>query len=321
MESSLPPFRPSASWEVLRRRAELLTELRSFFAGRGFLEVETPLLCRDSVVDLHIDPFAVEVSQPPGETWWLQTSPEFCMKRMLAAGATAIYQVTRAFRQGEIGRWHNPEFTMIEWYRCGDDMRAGMALLAELAQALLSADSVLQIEYAELFRQGTGIDPLDATDEALRDAARCHGLDSTSESTRDDCLDFLFATRVVPSLPREVPAIVYYYPASQAALSRLDPRDDRRAERFELFFRGVELANGYHELTDAAEWRHRARAANRRRASRGQREIPVDSALLSAMESGLPAGSGTALGFDRLVMTALGRQSLSEVMAFPWERA
>ncbi len=320
MEESLPSFAPSASWEVLRRRAELFASLRRFFDERGFLEVETPLLCRDSVVDVHLEPFVVPLLAEEGGLRYLQTSPEFAMKRMLAAGAEAIYQVTRAFRRGEQGRWHNPEFTMVEWYRVGDDLRAGMAHLAELADRLLGQVPREQ-SYAEAFRESVGIDPLEAPDEELSEAARVRGWNGSSHDERDDWLDFLFATVVVPSLRADVPILLYHYPASQAALARLAPDDARVAERFELFFRGVELANGYHELTDANEWRRRAESANERRRKRGRPPIPVESWLLEAMEQGLPPASGTALGFDRLVMTALGKESLAEVMAFPWDRA
>ncbi len=319
------PVGPSASWEVLRRRGELMAALRAFFVARGFLEVETPLLCRDSVVDLHLEPFRVEVDSELesglAEYRWLQTSPEFCLKRLVASGAEAIFEVTRAFRRGEIGPLHNPEFTMVEWYRVGDDLWGGIDLLAELAVELLPVDGVERVEYAELFRRGTGMDPFSASDEELSSLAASRGLATANRATRDDCLEFLFDACVAPELGVNRPVIVYYYPASQAALARLDPADGRRAERFELFYCGVELANGYHELTDASEWRRRADRANRERVARGREAISVESALLAAMEAGLPSCSGVALGFDRLVMTALGKRSLAEVMAFDWSRA
>ncbi len=321
-------FRPTASWANLRLRAELLRELREFFFERGFMEVETPLASADVVVDRHLDPLATLLAGDPrrpdvGRRLWLQTSPEFGMKRLLAAGATAIYQVTRAFRNGEIGPLHNPEFTIVEWYRAGDDQAAGMARLSDLSERLLKRGPAERVSYAAAFEQHVGINPHAATASELRSAAERCGIaaPATLGDDRDGWLDLLLAERIQPRLGRSRPFIIFDYPASQAALARVRDGNPPVAERFELFVDGVELANGYHELLDPAELRQRFAAANVARAADGKPALPVESRLLAAMEAGLPPTAGVALGFDRLVMVAAGATSLPEVMAFPIDRA
>ncbi len=373
-ESHPDDWLPTASWSNLRRRAELLRELREFFHRRGFLEVETPVLSADVVVDRHLDPFSTVLADDPrcpevGRRLWLQTSPEFGMKRLLAGGPLrgcddsappAIYQVSRVFRNGERGRLHNPEFTMVEWYRAHDDMAAGMTLLSDLAEAILRTGPAERISYQEAFLRWVGIDPLSAETAALAAAAEKAGVTvpaGLSLDDRDAWLELLFVELVQPSLGRSVgrishpsdkaadslreprqlaervahqqpgrienpsyySTIVYDYPASQAALANV--REGAVAERFELFVAGVELANGYHELLDPSELRRRSRQANAQRAADGKPPLPDESRLLAAMEHGLPACTGVALGFDRLVMLALGAQTIAEVMAFPIDRA
>ena len=322
-------FRPTADWYALRRRAELLARLRVFFSTRGFLEVETPLLSADTVVDRHLDPLVTKVAGIDG-TLYLQTSPEFAMKRLLAAGRgdenapTAMYQVARAFRDGEVGRLHNPEFTMIEWYRAGDSMADGMTLLSDLAETLLERGAAERITYAGAFQRHLGVDPHSATGEQLASVAKEHSVavpGSLEMADRDGWLDLLLVECVAPKLGARQPVIVFDYPASQAALAKIRRDGVPVAERFELFVDGVELANGYHELTDADELLQRNRDVNRQRAADGKPELPEDSKLLAAMRIGLPDSTGVALGFDRLVMIALGAKSLAEVMAFPIERA
>jgi len=341
-------FGPSASWDVLRRRAELLRAVRAFFDEHGFLEVETPLLSADTVVDRHLEPIPVwfdsgspgtgvssldapqpilpatgapTASEPPK---WLQTSPEFAMKRLLAAGAEAIYQVTRAFRQGETGPLHNPEFTMVEWYRRGDGLDAGMGLLSELCEALLARGPAERITYREAFERFAGVDPFAISNESLSAAVSRIGVtapEGLATDDRDGWLDLLLVEKVAPRLGRATPTILYDFPSGQAALACIRPDDPPVAERFELFVDGLELANGYHELLDPEELRRRNRATNERRAADGMRILPEESRLLAAMESGLPAASGVALGFDRLVMVATGAKCLAEVIAFPIDRA
>lgn len=315
-------FLPSASLEMLRRRAELLKQVRRFFDGRDFLEVDTPVLSRDTVVDRHLDPLSVtlfaDARHPQvGQQLWLQTSPEFGMKRLVAAGAKSIYQVTRAFRGGEIGTLHNPEFTMVEWYRVGDDYEAGMKLLAELAAEIFESGAVERLTFREAFVRYAGVDPYGDLDvEALGGPEAC-----PSGADRDVMLDYLQTTRVEPMLGRERPTILYDYPANQSALARVRDGEPPVAERFELYFRGVELANGYHELLDPAVLRQRNHENNKLRATDGKYTLPEESRLLEAMEQGLPACSGCALGFDRLVMVATGAKTVREVMAFGIERA
>ena len=345
-------FLPTASWPALKLRAELLRRARAFFDARGFLEVETPLLSADVVVDRHLDPIAVTLPDDPrrpdvGRRMWLQTSPEFCMKRLLAAGSGPIYQICKAFRAGEIGRLHNPEFTMLEWYRPGDDMAAGMRLLGDLAEALLGLGPAELVSYGEAFARYAGLDPHTASAETLRRRTAelpggsspelaslegAAGLQGNNDVARDVWLDWLLTELVEPHLGVDRPTILYDYPASQAALARVrapDPSnpasgstlDPPVAERFELYVRGIELANGYHELLDPAVLRARSAEANRLRAADGKPILPEESRLLAAMEHGLPPSCGVALGFDRLVMIAAGATSLAKAIAFPIARA
>jgi lysyl-tRNA synthetase class 2 len=222
------------------------------------------------------------------------------MKRLLAAGVDAVYQVTRAFRGGEIGDRHNPEFTMVEWYRVGDDYAAGMQLLADFAQVLLGRGEPVRLTFAAAFEQFAGVDPHNLPDHEI---------------------DLLLTTKVDPHLGRDRPTILYDYPASQSALARIREGNPPVAERFELYFQGIELANGYHELLDPAVLRERNRTNNAARVADGKPPLPEASRLLAAMEHGLPPCSGCALGFDRLVMVATGATTIQEVMAFPIERA
>lgn len=322
-------FRPTALRANLALRAQLLRRMRQFFDGRGFLEVETPLLSADTVVDRHLDPLPVTLFDDPrepavGRTLWLQTSPEYGMKRLLAAGAAAaMYQVARVFRGGERGAWHNPEFTMVEWYRVGDGMQEGMQLLSELAEHVLGWEAAERISYRQAFLTWTGVDPLSAPISQLAQTARQRGIAAPAGwgDDRDAWLDLLLTECVQPHLGQARPAILYDYPASQAALARVRDETPPVAERFELFARGIELANGYHELTDAHVLRERNAAANRQRLADGKYLLPEDSRLLAAMDCGLPPCTGVALGFDRLVMLAAEASEISQVIPFPIERA
>jgi lysyl-tRNA synthetase class 2 len=323
-------FRPTATWPVLRLRAELLARTRAFFVERGFLEVETPLLSCDIVVDRHLDPIPVRLPGMATELpdYWLQTSPEAAMKRLLAAGGSAIYQVTRSFRAGERGRLHNPEFTIVEWYRVGDTMQQGMELLAELAEVLLpelcGGESVRRRTYGQLFHEHVGVDPHGASAGELAAAAERMQVAAPvgmAAGDRDAWLDLLLVHAVEPKLVDGPPTIVYDYPASQAALAQVRPDDPPVAERFELYAAGIELANGYHELTDAAELKRRDAEANRRRAADGKSPLPGAARLSAALRGGLPDCTGVALGFDRVMMLAAGVDSIDRVLAFPLERA
>lgn len=328
---ALPPddrFLPAATWPVLRRRGELLRQLRDFFTAHGFLEVETPVLSVDVIGEAHLDPFqtilAPDARRPAtGQTLFLQTSPEAAMKRLLAAGGQAIYQVAHAFRNGEQGRLHNPEFTLVEWYRRGDSMDAGMDLLADLCSALLETPAAVRLSYQDAFRRYARIDPLTAKTAHLIDRARA--ADRTppalSDDDRDGWLEWLLVELVEPHLGAPAPTILFDYPASQASLAQVRPGAPPVAERFELYVRGIELANGYHELTDAAVLTRRLRRANQVRRAAGKPALPAAGHLLAAMRGGLPDCTGVALGFDRLVMLATGAPSVAHVMALPIDRA
>jgi lysyl-tRNA synthetase class 2 len=322
-------FLPTATLANLKLRARLLRRIREFFDGRGFLEVETPVLSADTVVDRHLDPLPVTLLDDPrepavGRTLWMQTSPEFGMKRLLAAGATAIYQIAHVFRGGERGAWHNPEFTMVEWYRAGDGMPEGIQLLADFTDQLLGMGAAERISYRQAFLSHVELDPLTATGPQLAEVARRRGLaipPGLDVADRDAWLDLLLVECIQPHLGRGRPTIVYDYPASQAALARVRDEDPPVAERFELFVRGVELANGYHELLDPDLLRMRNSRSNQLRRADGKYTLPEDSRLLAAMRHGLPPCAGVALGFDRLVMLAAGAADIAQVIAFPIERA
>jgi len=255
--------------------------------------------------------------------FFLQTSPESAMKRLLAAGSGPIYQMTKAFRDGESGRKHNPEFTMLEWYRPGFDHHALMVEIDELLAALLDTSPGERLTYREAFLRHAGLDPFQATPAELRRCALDHGCGDVPGmgDDRDGWLSLLVGTVVEPCLGHGRPSYVLDYPASQASLARIRQGSPPVAERFELYVGGVELANGYHELTDAAEQRRRYRVDIELRSSMGRAAVPPDEHLLAALEDGLPACAGVALGVDRLVMVAAGATAIDEVLAFPVERA
>jgi len=321
-------WRPSASIDNLKRRHEITQAVRSFFLDAGFWEVETPLLSRDTVVDTHLDPVPVSLSGNPsrprdGEPYFLQTSPEFAMKRLVAAGADAIFQITKAFRLAEAGSQHNVEFTLVEWYRVGDDLQAGIQLLSDLATAVLKRGPAETIRYAQLFQNHLGIDPLTVTPQQLRAVAQQHNVSVPESFASDDIdglLELLLSELIQPKLGFECPVILSHYPASQAALARLDD-DPRVACRFELFVDGMELANGYDELLDAEILVERNRTNNAAREALGKPKLPEESQLIEAMRAGLPACSGCAMGLDRLVMAAIGAKSIDEVIPFPTRQA
>ncbi|MGC6486666.1 MAG: EF-P lysine aminoacylase EpmA [Planctomycetota bacterium] len=302
---------------LLRARAALTAKVRAFFAARGVLEVDTPLLGDGLVVEAHIDPVPVSVRLGPGapQARHLLTSPEGPMKRLLAAGSGPIYQLARAFRDGEVGRRHAVEFTMLEWYRPGFDHHQLMdeveALVGELLPDVAAAPFD-RVTYRDLFVHYAGLDPFAVTPPDVLARCRALGVDvpaGLGAGSLDDALDLVLVSHIEPQLGRARPVFVHDYPPSQAALARVQGRDGEgpaTAARFELYHQGVELANGYHELADAAEQRARFEAANRQRVQLGRRALPLDEALLAALAAGFPDCAGVALGFDRLVMLAGG---------------
>ena len=314
-------WRPSASLETLRERAMLMHRIRAFFRARDVLEVETPVLSRGATVDPQIDSFATA-----GERW-LQTSPEFAMKRLLAAGSGPVWQLARVFRIDESGRHHNPEFTLLEWYRPGWDHHRLIDECDALLLALGAARAPCErLSYRDAFRRHAGVDPLRDSVDVLRDAlpaalSDLNAPEAAPDAGRDFVLDLLMSHVVGPELGREAPLVLYDFPASQAALARIRRDDPPVAERFEIFWRGIELANGFHELTDAGEQRRRFESDRARRTAEGRASPPYDARLIEAMEHGLPDCAGVAIGVDRLLMLLLDLPSIGDVIAFDDLRA
>ena len=324
-------WRPGASSEALRARAALLARTRQFFAARGVLEVDTPVLVNSPVSDVHLASARVGLAAEgaaaaQGPSLYLHTSPEYAMKRLLAAGLPDIYQICHVVRGDERGRLHNPEFTLIEWYRLGFTLPALMdevdALVRELLGSAAAQRASERLTYQEAFTRALGLDPFSAADAQLLAVARRLGLAAGAASAgRDELLEFLMAMGVGPRLGRGALTFIHGYPASQAALARLDPQDERTALRFELYCEGVELANGFKELQSAAEQRARFERDNAERRRRGLRASPPDERLLAALAAGLPDCAGVALGFDRTLMLSLGAQHIAEVLSFSTGRA
>ena len=321
-------WRPCATIDTLKQRAAIIAAVRRFFADRNVLEVETPLLARHSVTDPHMAAIATDnpltASGPLQQTrFYLQTSPEYMMKRLLAAGAGAIYQIGKAFRGGEQSRRHNPEFSLLEWYRPGFDHIQLMAEVEALVAGLLAcAADFDRLTYRQVFQRYLAIDPHTASTETLADLARTRIDVQMHSDNKDDWLNLLLAELIEPQLGIERPLFVYDYPASQAALAKIatDDRNTAIAQRFELYVGGIELANGYFELTDAAEQRRRFAQDRHMRARSGRPDIEADPYLLAAMDAGLPSCAGVALGIDRLVMLALGTDSVGDVLTFSVDR-
>ncbi|HMV71882.1 MAG TPA: EF-P lysine aminoacylase EpmA [Pseudomonadales bacterium] len=315
-------WRPGATLATLQRRAQILATIRTFFAARGVLEVDTPQLSPVTATD----PLLASVPAQPGADdtpWFLHTSPEFAMKRLLAAGSGPIYQVARVFRRGERGKRHNPEFSMLEWYRPGFDTTRLAAEVAELVVAVIGERPVRRTAWSVLFRAALGMDPFIATDAELRACAATSAGEAVADWTRDELLDLLFSEHVEPQLGAGCLHFVDAFPAARASLARVitDADGNRVADRFELFIDGHEIANGYNELLDAQELRARMQADNTQRLVRGLDAVPLDERLLAAMEHGLPPCAGVALGLDRLVMIDVGVRDIDEVLAFSAHRA
>jgi lysyl-tRNA synthetase class 2 len=313
--------------DAIRLRARLHAGIRAFFAAREVLEVETPVLSQAGNTDPNIASFSLEFSgrtDGAPRTRWLRTSPEFAIKRLLASGIGDCYELGRVFRDGEAGGRHNPEFTMLEWYRVGWDHQRLMVEVADLiasALALVGRQASLQrTSWRDLYRDGLELDPFTASDGELRNALGDVHIDARGLS-RDDWLDLLLTHRLQPMFRRDRILAVHDYPASQAALARIRPGDPPVAERFEVFLGPLELANGYHELTDAGEQRARFQRDLALRSSRNAAAPPVDEHLLAALQAGLPACAGVALGVDRLLMAMCGVDRIDEVLAFPFARA
>ncbi len=321
-------WRPGAGIEVLQLRGRLYRLIREFFHARGVLEVETPMMSAAANTDPNIRSFALDYSGPQSgasRRRYLRTSPEFPLKRLLAAEVGDCYELGRVFRDGECGSRHNPEFTMLEWYRLGFDH---YRLMDEVTELLVSAFALVEtpltvrrLSYRALFQEYVGLDPAVADEARLREALSGHDI-SAEGLQRDDWLDLLLTHRIEPALPRDQLLLLHDFPASQCALARIVGEGaEAHACRFEAYVGGVELANGYHELSDAREQRERFERDNHRRRERSDNELPLDERLLSALEYGLPDCAGVALGVDRLLMLLSGSERIDQVIAFAGPRA
>ncbi len=308
----MPDWKPSASLSNLRKRAELNQKVRSFFSERNVLEVETPLLSEAASTDLHLESFQTTSHH------YLQTSPEFFMKRLIASGVGDCYQICKAFRVEEKSSRHNPEFSILEWYRSGLDDTQLISEVADFIASLISFESIEIRSYQEWFENILDINPHSASIKDLVDACYKQGAASCDTWSRDELLDFLISIAIEPVLPRQSLCFITHYPASQAALSRkeLNVNGYSVARRFEAYLGGLELANGYWELTDAEEQEARFKEDLAMRQAAGKELVPYDQKLIAALEAGAPNMSGVALGLDRLYMLALNTNKISEVISF-----
>lgn len=322
-------WQPTCSIGLLHLRAQLFAEIRQFFSARAVLEVETPLLSYCSGTDPQLDFFTTDYCSPPlRHTLFLQTSPEFAMKRLLAAGSGSIYQLCKAFRNGESGRYHNPEFSLLEWYRVGFTLPQLMDEIAELICLVFKGhrtlDATQRFSYQELFHRYTGLDPLVFSyQDYCAYAQDNHTPEAVSICGYDHALwlDFIFSHKVQPRLGENALCMVYDYPACQSSLARINKSNPYVTDRVEVFINGVELGNGYYELTDAKE---QDRRFDKEIAIRQQRNSPVtvkDKHLIAAMEAGLPECSGMAIGLDRLLMLLTNSANINDVLNFPVHRA
>ena len=322
MFEKLSTWRPSASIENLKARAKIISTIREFFAARDVWEVETPLLNVGATTDVYIESFKTQyhaLGSKTTHTFYLPTSPEFAMKRLIAAGSGCIFQISKTFRNGECGRWHQPEFTLLEWYRIDFDHHALMREVDALLTLILKTRPAKKYSYAELFKEFLKFDPHTASLKEL--VAYLAYQDITVDfgeqiPTQDTYLQLLLSHCIEPHLGFDEPVFIYDFPASQAALARIQPGSPPLAARFEVYVRGMELANGFYELTDAAEQEQRFLQDQQQRQRLGLATVPYDAALIAALTAGLPNCAGVALGMDRLVMLALQSEHIKEVISF-----
>jgi lysyl-tRNA synthetase class 2 len=329
-----PLWQPSASIDTLHKRAVILQKIRSFFAARDVLEVETPSLSAHTVTDPYLEAMHTLHTQPGmvnANCLYLQTSPEYAMKRLLAAGSGDIFQLCKAFRNDEVGRMHNPEFTVLEWYRVGYCMQQLIDEVAMLLLLILPFEQVDQVSYCNLFVKYLKINPLEIELSALITLCTAFGLRDyvsslqgnlvlnqsvhTKTLLKDSILQVLFSAHIEPNIGKERPIVVSYFPASQASLATLCD-DGKTANRFEVFYKGIELANGFDELTDAQSQLTRFEQDNQKRIALGLSTVPIDTHFIASLKSGLPQCAGVALGVDRLIMLALQKDNIEQVTSF-----
>lgn len=316
-------WQPTATIEQLKQRADIVQTIRQFFAQRNVMEVDTPAMSHATVTDIHLHTFQTEFVGPgyaDGRKLYFMTSPEFHMKRLLAAGSGCIYQICKSFRNEENGRYHNPEFTMLEWYRVGFDHHQLMDEMDAMLQLVLQCGQAERMTYQQAFLKVLGVCPLEASMAELKTAAASLSLSDIAdpEDDRDTLLQLLFSVGVEEKIGQSVPVFVYDFPASQAALAKINAQDPRVADRFEVYFKGIELANGFHELDNPKEQLKRFEEDNAKRMEMGIATQPIDHHLIAALESGLPQCAGVALGVDRLIMLSLECDHIDQVTAFPF---
>ena len=322
-------WKPSCEIKQLHLRAQMLSKIRSFFDSRAVLEVETPLLCQATGTDPQLDFFSTEYhSLPRNKTLYLQTSPEFSMKRLLAAGSGSIFQICKAFRNGESGRFHNPEFSILEWYRIdytlGQLIDEAVDLLTELLLGYCDIESVKKISYGDVFNQVTGLNAFDFCQQSYALYASQNSISDAIEICGNDhsmWLDFIFSYQIQPQLKKYSICIIEGYPAIQSSLARINSDNADTADRFEVFIKGIEIGNGFFELSDAKEQESRFNQENQIRVAKGLEQVEKDEFFLQALKAGLPDCSGIALGLDRLLMIMSNTQEIKDVIAFPLGRA
>ncbi|KEY91591.1 hypothetical protein CF67_14017 [Candidatus Photodesmus blepharus] len=319
-------WKPEATIKRLKHRASLVNQIRQFFLERNVWEVDTPSISHSTITDVHVEVFQthfITSSRPDTNPLYLVTSPEFHMKRLLAAGSGCIYQICKSFRNGESGRCHNPEFTMLEWYRVDFDHYDLMNEMDELLQLILKCNAAQRISYQQVFIDILDVCPLEDSIQKLKKVGKKLGFGdiANSEQDRDSLLQFLFRFGIEKKIGKQVPVFIYDFPASQAELARINLKDGRIAERFEVYFKGVELANGFHELSNPTQQLARFERKNALRTKLGLVTRAVDYNLIASLQAGLPDCAGVALGIDRLIMLSLNCNHINQVIAFPFLKA
>lgn len=310
-------WQPNIDLQNLQIRAKILQKIRNFFIDKNILEVQTPILSQFAVTDLHLHSFSTKfIDGANNQTLYLITSPEYHMKRLLASGAGAIFQITPVFRNGEQGAKHNPEFTMLEWYRPDFSMDDLIAEIGEFLQNVFDFPALKKISYQEVFKQILKFDPLEINAQELAKIAKNYGLQTDKLENRDLYLEFLFSYCIEPKIAQTTPVAVFDFPASQAALAKLDQNDPRVAKRFEIYFKGLELANGFNELTDPLEQQKRFKLDNQLRKQQNLTQMQIDNNFIDALKQGLPNCSGVAIGLDRLFMLYLNQKNIKNVLTF-----
>lgn len=302
----------------LRQRQRIMQRIRQFFDDKGLIEVETPILSAAAVTDVHLDSFS---TQYQGKNYFLNTSPEYLMKRLLACGSGPIYQICKCFRNEETSRKHNPEFTMLEWYQPNFTLQRLLDEVEELFAEFFEFENLERYTYEYIFKKFLGFSPLEAGHKQLVEVAEQQGLYQAEKCDSDTILEFLFSTCIEPYLGHENPIAIYNYPASQAALAQITSEDPRTAQRAEVFYKGIELANGFYELTDWQAQQQRFMGDLSQRKANGQNTFNPDYRFLAALKHGMPACSGIALGLDRFIMLAMQATSIKEIMTFTIDEA